>query len=159
MAALALPIDPRDVLAGVVAAGPDGAGERLVRTLLSVWDDPQVQPALLALARSVIGDDAGRLVWEGFIPVVVGPVLAVQFMPALVLPQVLLCGLFVVRAAMPDVLEAISNVLPLSYAVDAMQELVGAADTGEVSWAVAVVGAFALAALALGAATLRRRTP
>lgn len=76
MAALALPIDPRDVLAGVVAAGPDGAGERLVRTLLSVWDDPQVQPVLLALARSVIGDDAGRLVSEGFIPVVVGPVLA-----------------------------------------------------------------------------------
>ena len=33
--------------------------------------------------------------------------------------------------AMPGVLEAISNVLPLSYAVDAMQELVGAADTGE----------------------------
>lgn len=76
MAALALPIDPRDFLVQVVAAGPDGAGERLVRTLLSVWDDPQVQPALLAVARSVIGDDGGRLVSEGFIPVVVGPVLA-----------------------------------------------------------------------------------
>jgi ABC-2 type transport system permease protein len=84
---------------------------------------------------------------------------AVQFMPAFVLPQILLCGLFVPRTAMPGVLEAISNVLPLSYAVDAMQELVGRADQGEVWRSVAVVAVFALAALALGAATLRRRTP
>ena len=84
---------------------------------------------------------------------------AVQFMPAFVLPQILLCGLFVPRASMPGVLEAISNVLPLSYAVDAMQELVGAADTGEVWRSVVVVLCFAVAALGLGAATLRRRTP
>ena len=84
---------------------------------------------------------------------------AVQFMPAFVLPQILLCGLFVPRDAMPGVLEAVSNVLPLSYAVDAMQELVGAADEGEVWRSVAVVACFALAALVLGAATLRRRTP
>jgi ABC-2 type transport system permease protein len=84
---------------------------------------------------------------------------AVQFMPAFVLPQILLCGLFVPRASMPDVLEAISNVLPLSYAVDAMQELVARADQGEVWRDVLVVAVFALAALGLGAATLRRRTP
>jgi ABC-2 type transport system permease protein len=84
---------------------------------------------------------------------------AVQFMPAFVLPQVLLCGLFVPRGAMPDVLGAVSDVLPLSYAVDAMQELVGAADTGAVWGDVLVVACFALAALGLGAATLRRRTP
>ena len=84
---------------------------------------------------------------------------AVQFMPAFVLPQILLCGLFVPREAMPGVLEAISSVLPLSYAVDAMQALVRTADTGEVWRDVVVVAAFALAALGLGAATLRRRTP
>ena len=84
---------------------------------------------------------------------------AVQFMPALVLPQILLCGLFVPREAMPGVLEAISDVLPLSYAVDAMQELVGRADQGEVWRDVLVVAVFALASLAFGAATLRRRTP
>lgn len=84
---------------------------------------------------------------------------AVQFMPLFVLPQILLCGLFVPREVMPGVLEAISDVLPLSYAVDAMTELVGAADTGEVWADVAVVLGFALVALALGAATLRRRTP
>lgn len=84
---------------------------------------------------------------------------AVQFMPLVVLPQVLLCGLFVPRSDMPAVLEAVSNVLPLSYAVDAMQELAGRADTGQVWGQVAVVLGFAAAALALGAVTLRRRTP
>jgi ABC-2 type transport system permease protein len=56
------------------------------------------------------------------------------------------------------VLEAISDVLPVSYAIDAMQELVGAGDESLVWRNVALVLAFALAGLALGAATLRRRT-
>ena len=82
---------------------------------------------------------------------------AVQFMPAVVLPQILLCGLFVPRTALPDVLEAISDVLPLSYAVDAMQELTR--DTDPAVWGdLAVVAGFVLGALTLGAATLRRRT-
>ena len=101
MAALALPTDPRELLGPIVAAGPDGAGERLVRTLLSVWDDPQVQPALLAVARSVIGDDGGRLVKEGFIPVVIGPVLAALAVdrPEVRIPLVVsqLVGLIVTR--------------------------------------------------------------
>ena len=84
---------------------------------------------------------------------------AVQFMPAFVLPQVLLCGLFVPREAMPGVLERVSDVLPMSYAVDAMRDLGRTSDTGEVWSSVGVVACFALAALALGAATLRRRTP
>jgi len=76
VAALQIPVDPREVLAPVVAAGPDGAGERLLRTLLSVWDDPELQPGLVALARSLVSDDSASLVRDGFIPVVVGPVLA-----------------------------------------------------------------------------------
>lgn len=76
VAALQIPVDPREVLAPVVAAGPDGAGERLLRAFLGVWDDPDVQPALLAIARSLISDGGGGLVRDGFIPVVVGPVLA-----------------------------------------------------------------------------------
>lgn len=75
LAALALPVDPREVLAPVVAQGPDGAGERLLRAFLSVWEDPEMQAPLLAVARSAIGPDGGRLVSQGFIPVVVGPVL------------------------------------------------------------------------------------
>ncbi|MFB9320648.1 ABC transporter permease [Cryptosporangium minutisporangium] len=84
---------------------------------------------------------------------------AVQFMPAIVLPQVLLCGLLTPREAMAGWLEAISNVLPMSYAVDALNEVksnpeVTAALVGDLA---VVVGA-TVAALALGAATLRRRT-
>jgi ABC-2 type transport system permease protein len=79
-------------------------------------------------------------------------------MPLIVIPQILLCGLFVPRPLLPDVLEAVSNVLPLSYAVDAMQLLTRTAETGEVWQDLAVVAGFAVAGLALGAATLRRRT-
>ena len=76
VAALQISVDPREVLAPVVAAGPDGAGERLLRTFLSVWDDPALQPRLVALARSMMADDTAGLVRDGFLPVVVGPVLA-----------------------------------------------------------------------------------
>ena len=76
VAALQIPVDPREVLAPVVAAGPDGAGERLLRAFLSVWDDPEIQPGLVALVRSLMSDDGAGLVRDGFIPVVVGPVLA-----------------------------------------------------------------------------------
>ena len=84
---------------------------------------------------------------------------AVQFMPAIVIPQLLLCGLFVPRDALPDVLSTVSDVLPLSYAVDAMQTLVTSTQTADVWRDLGIVAAFALAGLALGAATLRRRTP
>jgi AcrR family transcriptional regulator len=76
LAALEMPVDPREVLAPVVAQGPDGAGERLLRTFLSVWDDPGTQVQLLAVVRSVLSADGATLLKEGFIPVVVGPVLA-----------------------------------------------------------------------------------
>ena len=63
-------------------------------------------------------------------------------MPLLVIPQILLCGLFVPRVALPDVLESISNVLPLSYAVDAMKTLTRTDQTGDVWNDVAVVVGF-----------------
>ncbi len=110
---------------------------------------------LVAVVDAVLGTALGLLV-SAFATT---EFQAVQFMPAFVLPQILLCGLFVPREAMPGVLEAISDLLPLSYAVDAMQELVGRADEGEVWRSVGVVAGFAVASLALGAATLRRRTP
>ena len=84
---------------------------------------------------------------------------AVQFMPALVVPQILLCGLLVPRDDMPDVLAAVSDVLPLSYAVDAMQHLTRSSSTADVWADVGIVAAFVVAAVALGAATLQRRTP
>ena len=83
---------------------------------------------------------------------------AVQFMPAIVVPQILLCGLFVPREALPRVLEVISDALPLSYAVDAMSTVSSTTLTGDVWQDLLVVGAFVLAGLALGALTLRRQT-
>jgi AcrR family transcriptional regulator len=76
LAALEMPVDPREVLAPVVAQGPDGAAERLLRTFLAVWDEPDTQVRLLAVVRSVLDEEGGRLLKDGFIPVVVGPVLA-----------------------------------------------------------------------------------
>jgi AcrR family transcriptional regulator len=74
LAALRLPIDPRAALAPVVEAGPDGAGERLLRVFVSVWDDEQNQPALLALVRGVADPDGQRLLRDGVLQVVLGPV-------------------------------------------------------------------------------------
>jgi ABC-2 type transport system permease protein len=84
---------------------------------------------------------------------------AVQFMPAFVFPQALLSGLVVPRDRMPEVLRWLSDVLPLSYAVDAMQRITGTPSwTGAISADVAVILAFTVAALVGGALTLRRRT-
>ncbi|TDT97598.1 ABC-2 type transport system permease protein [Streptomyces sp. 846.5] len=84
---------------------------------------------------------------------------AVQFLPAFLLPQLLLCGLFAARDSMNAVLHAISDVLPMSYAVDAMTRLTTETGIGTaVLVDLAVVAGCVLLALALGAATLRRRT-
>jgi ABC-2 type transport system permease protein len=83
----------------------------------------------------------------------------VQFFPVVILPQLLLCGLLVARARMPAGLHAVSDVLPLSYAVDGMHHLSLQAGAGAALWGdIAIVMAFAIGALLLGAVTLRRRT-
>ncbi|WP_328329972.1 ABC transporter permease [Kribbella sp. NBC_00382] len=84
---------------------------------------------------------------------------AVQMMPAVMIPQILLCGLFIPRDQLPDVLHAVSSVLPLSYAVDAVSEVASGNGFGSGAGVDAlIVLAFILGALALGAATLKRRT-
>jgi ABC transporter DrrB family efflux protein len=84
---------------------------------------------------------------------------AVQFMPAFILPQFLLCGLLVPVGQLPSVLEFIANLLPLTYAVEAMGQVTRhAAISGEAVADVIVVLGFALAAIVLGAITLRRQT-
>jgi ABC-2 type transport system permease protein len=84
---------------------------------------------------------------------------AVQFMPAVVFPQLLLCGLFVARDEMAAGLRAVSAVLPLTYAFDAIDRVTGDGRLGGRGVIdVAVVAGCTVLALALGAATLRRRT-
>jgi ABC-2 type transport system permease protein len=85
---------------------------------------------------------------------------AVQFMPAFVLPQILLCGLFVAQDQMADWLRVVSSLLPLTYAFDALDRAAHDPDLGSRFWVdVAVLVGATLLALVLGAATLRRRTP
>ena len=84
---------------------------------------------------------------------------AVQFMPAFILPQFLLCGLLVARDRLPDVLSTISDFLPLSYAVDAMSAVASQVEPlGDVGPDLGIIAAWVVAALVLGALTLRRRT-
>jgi ABC-2 type transport system permease protein len=84
---------------------------------------------------------------------------AVQFMPAFVLPQILLCGLLVPRDQMAGWLDAIASVLPLTFAFEALDAVAVDGDgLGEVSGEIAVLVAFAAVAIGLGALTLRRRT-
>jgi len=84
---------------------------------------------------------------------------AVQFMPAFLLPQILLCGLLVPRDQMARPLELISYLLPMTYAYDALSRVAASSTVTAEVWrdAVILIGATALS-LALGAATLRRRT-
>lgn len=159
---LSMPMNKLDLLLGYAIAF---AVVALVQSLLVV-----------SLAVGLLGLDVTGPVWALAVVAVLDAVLgsalglfvsafaqtefqAVQFMPALVIPQLLLCGLFLPRDALPDVLSALSDVLPLSYAVDAMQRLqtTSGLDAG-FGVDVTVVGAFVVAAVVLGAATLRRRT-
>lgn len=121
-------------------------------------------------------DIAGPLVWLVLVVVgsgVLGTVLglfasafattefqAVQLMPATVLPQFLLCGLLVPRDQLPRVLELVSDVLPLSYVVDAASAVASSAEPAEdLGQPFAVIGVWIAVALVLGSLTLRRRTP
>jgi ABC-2 type transport system permease protein len=83
---------------------------------------------------------------------------AVQFLPALVLPQLLLCGLLTPRDAMAAPLRWLSDVAPLTYAVDGASRLTRAGFAGAVGIDVLVVAGCIPLFLALGARTMRRRT-
>jgi AcrR family transcriptional regulator len=74
VAALELPVDPRQAIAPALVGGPDGAGERVLRVFVGVWDDPVNQPVLVAMARTMLDPSGSHLLREGFLPVVLNPV-------------------------------------------------------------------------------------
>jgi ABC-2 type transport system permease protein len=82
---------------------------------------------------------------------------AIQLMPVVVLPQLLLCGLFQPRPAMASLLQWASDVLPVTYAVDALQR-VAAGTSGHLVRDFAVLAGFVVAALVLASTSLRRTT-
>lgn len=83
---------------------------------------------------------------------------AVQFMPAFLFPQLLVCGLFVPRSAMSDLLQSFSDFMPLTYSVDAMRQVTMYADvTGDYVKDLLIIFAVTVAALVIGSITIRRQ--
>ncbi|MEV6107854.1 ABC transporter permease [Streptomyces sp. NPDC051940] len=159
---LAMPLAKGDLIAGyALAFGVIAIIQASLATALAVWAldlDVAGSPWLLlvvALLDAILGTALGLFV-SAFAS---SEFQAVQFMPAVVLPQLLLCGLFAPRDTMQPVLEAVSDVLPMSYAVDAMGEVLVNTDvTATFVRDASIVAGVAVLVLALGAATLRRRT-
>jgi ABC-2 type transport system permease protein len=159
---MTLPLHKIDIVAGYgIAFAIVAVVQATVVSLLALGllgldvAGPNWLVVVLAVANAVLGSTLGLFV-SAFAET---EFQAVQFMPAVVLPQILLCGLFVAREQMATWLRVISAVLPLTYAYDALART-AANEIDDVWFAVdclVVVGSIALA-IALGAATLRRRT-
>jgi ABC-2 type transport system permease protein len=160
---LTTPIRKVDILVGygiafAVAAAVQAAIVSALAFLLLGLDTlgPAWLVAVIAIGNAVLGMALGLLV-SAFAN---SEFQAVQFMPAVVLPQVLLCGLLAPRDQMAGWMHAISNFLPMTYAVEALQELGVHADPTSTMWRdLAIIVGCIIVALLLGAATLRRRTP
>lgn len=127
--------------------------------LLFVFDlnvaGPEWFLVVVALADALLGTALGLFV-SAFAS---SEFQAVQFMPAFVLPQFLIGGLFVPLASMPDLLESIAYFLPLTYVIDALTAVVKNTDiTGDMWRDLWVVIAFTIGAILLGGLTLKRKT-
>jgi ABC-2 type transport system permease protein len=159
---LTTPLSRLDLLLGYgLAFGVAAAAQALVTvTVATTVYDLEVAGSLwlvvlIAVVDAVLGVALGLLA-SAFAR---SEFQAVQFMPVIVLPQFFLCGLLVPREQMAGWLQAVSDVLPLTYAVEALQEVGrSAAETGTMWADVGIVAGAAVLALALAAATLRRRT-
>ncbi len=160
---LTMPLSKLDLLAGyALAFGLLAAVQGTVVSLVGFGlldlevANPKVVVVALAVANALLGMALGLFV-SAFAQT---EFQAVQFMPALIFPQILLCGLFVARDEMADWLQVLSALLPMTYAYDALHRAATLPDLDARFWLdVGVTAAATLLALVLGAATLRRRTP
>jgi ABC-2 type transport system permease protein len=159
---LTMPLGKGDLLVGyALAFGLVAVVQSVLAGSVAIWGlDMQIagSPALVvlvALANGLLGTSLGLFV-SAF---AASEFQAVQFLPAFVLPQFLLCGLLVPRDQMPQALERVSDIQPLSYAVDALTEVQRTSGlTGDIARDLVVIVCFTVVALAAGAATLKRRT-
>jgi ABC-2 type transport system permease protein len=159
---MSLPLAKLDLLAGyglafaLVAAVQATVTSAVAFGLLDLdTEGPIWLVVLLAVANALLGMSLG-LFLSAFATT---EFQAVQFMPAFILPQVLLCGLLVPREHMASLFEWISTVLPMTYAYDALARATADDLGGRLALDAAVVSGAVVLALALGATTLRRRTP
>jgi ABC-2 type transport system permease protein len=160
---MTLPVSRLDLLAGyAIAFTAVAALQVLVASAVSFWllglESHGSVAAIIALAmlNAVLGVALGLFV-SAFART---EFQAVQFMPIFIMPQIIVCGLFTPRGAMAPALDWLSNIFPMSYSYEALS-LVAAGNSGELTLFrdILVVIAFAVVALAAGAATLPRRTP
>jgi len=156
------PLGKGDFIAGYAIAF---AAAAIVQALITVAfavsvcglevDGPLWQLGLVAVVDAVLGSALGLLA-SAFART---EFQAVQFMPIIVFPQILLGGIIMPRDQMPDALYAISDWLPLSYAVDAVNAVTAGDEEWEVYGPLLIVVAFVVGAVVLASLTLRRRTP
>jgi ABC-2 type transport system permease protein len=159
---LTTPIGKADILFGYgLAFAVAAAVQGVIVSVLAYWLlgldtlGEQWLVVVIAIANAVLGVALG-LFFSAFAN---SEFQAVQFMPAVILPQVLLCGLFAARESMAGWLQAISDVMPMSYAVEALQEVGANVDPTGTMWRdLGIIVGCVVVALAAGAATLRRRT-
>lgn len=159
---LTTPLKRTDLLFGYgIAFGVAAAGQATIASLVAYWlfdlhtAGSQALVILIAVTNAVLGVALGLLA-SAFART---EFQAVQFMPIVALPQILLCGLFVARDQMAGWLEGVSNALPLTYAVEALQDVGRNADPTATMWKdLGVVAGAVVLALVLASLTLRRRT-
>ncbi|EYR64114.1 antibiotic ABC transporter permease [Actinotalea ferrariae CF5-4] len=158
-------------------AGPARRGDVVVGYALAFALVGSAQAVVLTaftvlVCRMDVTGDLGGVVLVAVLDAVLGTALglaasavartefqAVQMMPLVLFPQLVTAGLFLPRDQMPAVLEAVSRAMPLTYGIDALQDLAAGASLGDVTGAVGAVVAFIVGALVVGTLTLRRRTP
>lgn len=159
---LTTPLGRADLLLGyAMAFGGVAIVQTVIASTVALWllgltlAAPAALVMLLAVLNALLGMALG-LFLSAFAR---SEFQAVQFLPAFVLPQLLLCGLFVERSAMAAPLRWLSDVFPLTYAVDGMQ-LISTSPTvsGALIRDILVIAGASLLALGLGAATLRRQS-
>lgn len=157
---------------------PIGKGDILFAYALAFGALASIQVGLATAFTSwVLGMQVSGSIWYVLVTAIVGAQLgvafgllasavstsefqAVQLFPALIIPQLLLCGLFGPRDQMAEGLYAISTVLPITYAVEALTELfTHTTPTGHYWVSLGVTAACVLGLLGIASATLRRRTP
>jgi ABC-2 type transport system permease protein len=158
---LTTPMAKLDLLAGYgLAFSAVAVVQVVIAVLVSLWLGLSIAGAIgwlfvVAVLNALLGVALGLLA-SAFART---EFQAVQFMPVVVLPQLLLCGLLQPRAQMAEVLRWASDVMPLSYAVQALQRVTVTASVDGTYWRdVVVVLGCALIGLGLAAATLRRQT-
>ena len=156
------PVRRADLLFGYgIAFGVMAAVQALLTTLVAttLLDLDTQGPTWLIVCLAVINGCLGVALGLGLSAFANSEFQAVQFMPVVGLPQLLLCGLFVPREQMADWLGVLSDLMPLTYAVEALQELgTHSSPTSVMYLDATVVAAVAVLALVLGAVTLRRQT-